>query len=117
MTAALVAVCLACLIAGEAGGCDTRSMIAVAHVAANREAAGIHGGWYGYAAPTPLQERIAREWTTFTDPTHGAIALWSTQDKESPAVQALAASMIETYTSAACANGQRLHAFKKRGTP
>jgi spore germination cell wall hydrolase CwlJ-like protein len=40
---------LAQIIAGEAGTCGLEARIAVAHVATNREAAGIVGGWYGKA--------------------------------------------------------------------
>jgi hypothetical protein len=116
MTAALLAVyLLARIISGEAGGCDVRSMIATAHVAANREAAGISGGWFGDAAPNEIHWRIAREWAAFADPTHGATML--VNDDDLPHVARYTATMTETFVSAVCSNGQRLHAFAKRGTP
>lgn len=115
MTAALAVYLLARLIAGEAGNCDVRTQIAVAHIAANREAAGIHGGWFGDAEPTEVQWRIAREWAAFTDPTDGAIMLVS--DADLPLVERYTRHMTETYTSAVCANGQRLHAFARSEIP
>lgn len=116
MTTALLAVyLLARLIAGEAGNCDVRTQIAVSHVAANREAAGIHGGWYGAAAPNEVQWRIAREWASFADPTDGATML--VNDADLPQVARYTAVMRETWTSSRCANGQRLHAFARKETP
>ena len=102
---------LARLVSGEAGICDVRTQIATAHVVANREAAGIVGGWHGDAEPTELSWRIAREWASFTDPTDGAVLLVS--DADLPHVEPFTRHMRETYTSSQCRNGQRLHAFKE----
>lgn len=111
MTAALIAVyLLARIISGEAGNCDIRTQIAVAHVVANREAAGIADGWYGDAEPTDVSWYIARTWRAYVDPTAGAIMLVS--DADLPLVARYTATMRETYTSNRCANGQRLHAFR-----
>lgn len=115
MTAARLVVCLACIIAGEAGNCDVRTQIATAHVAANRNAAGILGGWYGYAAPTETSRYIAQWYRLADDPTHGALMLVS--DDDLPLVEPFTRHMRETWTGSQCDNEQRLHAFARQGTP
>ncbi len=106
---AIVSVCLACIIAGEAGICDLQTQIAVAHVWHNRQAAGIVGGWYGWSVPKPTQIFIAENYHKFADPTSGALMLVS--DADLPRVTRYIANLRQTFISQRCANGQRLYGF------
>ena len=72
---------LARIIAGEAAGCPFEAKIAVAHVYENRMEAGIEGGWFGDAEPT-TDDWLAVQWyTSFPDPTDGALYMIAETDR------------------------------------
>lgn len=103
---------LAGLIAGETGTlCGPDAKLAVAHVAANRAAAGIEGGWYGWATPAADDLRIAADYRTHPDPTAGALFLLSASDLQLPAVQAFLRQRTRTARFE-CAGGTALEAWR-----
>lgn len=73
MRGLLLALELARVLAGETPGCDVEAKIAAAHVFANRQAAGIVGGWFGDGEPTAMDIAVALTWNEFPDPTNGAL--------------------------------------------
>lgn len=67
---ALLLVSLAWIIAGETPGCPLPAKIAAVQVYQNRQAAGIEGGWFGWAEPGQddvLAVRAARWWPDLVD--------------------------------------------------
>lgn len=66
-------VALAWIIAGEAPTCPMEAKIAVAQVHANRQAAGIEGGWFGWREPTTADLLAAHSWRRWPDVTDGAL--------------------------------------------
>lgn len=108
---ALTVWALAHIIAGEAGICDLDARIAVAHVVANREAAGLTSGWYGWATPDAESLQAALTWQDVADPTHGALFMLSREDVVRPAVQAFLAGR-ERVGTWACAGGLALEAWR-----
>lgn len=104
---------LARVIAGEAGVCDLRARVAVAHIAATRCAQDIRGGWHGDADPAAIDTLVAQHYRELTDPAGGATLLFSLQDLAQPAVQELLrAGFVETARFA-CAGGLGLSAWRK----
>lgn len=69
----LAALALAQIIAGEAPGCPTEAKLAIAHVAANRQEAGLVGGWFGRRASTGEDLAVALVWRAWPDPSRGAL--------------------------------------------
>lgn len=57
----LALLALAWIIAGETPGCSWDAKVAAAQVYANRQAAGIEGGWFGWSEPGPL-DALAAQW-------------------------------------------------------
>lgn len=103
---------LARLIAGEAtDACGVTGKLAVAHVWANRQAAGMVGGWYGDKQPGYLDELVARNFQHLTDPTAGALFLFSDGDMRLPAVQQLTARRTLTVRID-CGPGAGLNAWR-----
>lgn len=82
MRSLLLALALARIIAGETPTCDTPAKVAVAQVYANREQAGIVGGWYGDADPTATDLAVALTWQTWPDLVDGAIYAIGYGDRE-----------------------------------
>lgn len=73
MTNVILAASLAVIVAGETPGCPFDAKVAAVQVAANRDAAGIEGGWFGAAEPT-RDDWLAVEWaTSMPDLVHGAL--------------------------------------------
>jgi hypothetical protein len=101
---------LASLIAGEAGNCGLEAKLAVVHVVANRQAAGITGGWYGWNVPTELDLAVAEFGPKLADPTNGAIFLFSDADLHDPAVKRIVTNRVLTQRFN-CAEGE-LWAFR-----
>lgn len=95
---------LASLIAGEAGTCGLEGRLAVAKVVENRAAAGLHGGWYGWAAPTELDLVVAELAPRLADPTHGALFLFSDHDLFTDPVKKIVVGRTLTRRFP-CANG------------
>jgi len=101
---------LAHIISGEAGTCGLEGRVLVAQVHANRLDAGIVGGWYGSAPPTPRDLAVAmwgREW-----PANGRrpTFLMSYQDLELERVQRLTHG-LEEVARIDCARGTGLSAW------
>ena len=69
----LAAIALAWTIAGEAPACPVAAQVAVAQVHANRLAAGIEGGWFGWQEPTAEHVRVAMTWQQWPDLADGAL--------------------------------------------
>ena len=105
----LQAVLLAHIIAGEAGVCDMAGKLAVAHVWANR--GGSEAGWYAAAEPDSADLYVALHWAEVSDPTHGALYLFGTGDRDKPAVQRLLVGRERTATFR-CARGLTLEAWR-----
>ena len=103
----MLSLILAAIITGEAGICDLEAQLAVAWVWHNRQTAGIVGGWYGYAEPSPSAIWIAEHYDEFDDPTNGAIFLVSSTD-----LTHWTPPGVQTWQSSRCANGDRLHAWR-----
>lgn len=78
----LAALELARVLAGETPGCGVEAKIAAAHVFANRQEAGIVGGWFGDGEPTALDVMVALRWQEWPDPTDGALFFLGPGDGE-----------------------------------
>lgn len=103
---------LAHVIAGETGTiCGLDAKLAVANVAANRTAAGIEGGWAGWAEPTPLDLLVAEKFQKLVDPTRGALFLLSRQDVGRRDVAAWLVGRQRTAVFE-CAGGLALEAWR-----
>jgi len=112
-TALLLAVwLLAHIIAGETGAvCGLDAKLAVAYVAANRAAAGIAGGWAGWAEPSLLDLLVAEKYVKTVDPTGGALFLLSREDAARPDVRAWLAGRQRTAVFV-CAGDLWLEAWR-----
>lgn len=64
---------LAWIIAGEAPTCPVAAKVAVAQVYANRQAAQVEGGWFGWQQPQPVDVAVALSWQRWPDLTEGAL--------------------------------------------
>jgi hypothetical protein len=107
-----ISITLAQVIAGEAGDlCGLSGKLAVAHVWQNRIDAGIAGGWYGNAQPTPTDYLVAEMFRKLPDPTRGATFLINTHDAQKPSVQAwlFDKQLTARFT---CAGGLDLLAYR-----
>lgn len=69
----IVGLALAWLIAGEAPACPVEAKVAVAQVAANRQAAGLLGGWFGWQRPAAVDVQVALSWWTWPDLAAGGL--------------------------------------------
>lgn len=72
------------VIAGEALVCGLQAMLAVAWVYSRND---IMYGWLDN--PPPIARWVSKNWSKVDDPTDGAVFLFSRQDLELDAVQAL----------------------------
>lgn len=64
---------LAAILAGETPGCSLEAKIAGAQVAANRQAAGIDGGWMAWAEPQRIDVTAALVAPIWQDLVDGAL--------------------------------------------
>lgn len=77
----LAALAFARVIAGEAPACnDPAVFVALAQVNANRQAAGIGGGWYGDRDPDPVHIWAALNYASQPDEARGARYAMGTHD-------------------------------------
>lgn len=63
MAELVTALALAAIVAGETPGCSFDAKLAAVQVAANRDAAGIEGGWFGSGEPG-LDDWLAVQWAS-----------------------------------------------------
>lgn len=64
---------LAWIIAGEAPTCPVPAKVAIAQVYANRQAAQVEGGWFGWQEPQAIDAFVALHWQRWPDLTQGAL--------------------------------------------
>lgn len=101
----LLALELARVIAGEAGGCPTLGALAVAHVAERNDV------WYGDADPSARDLAVALVWRAWPDPTEGALFLLGPGDGQNPAMARLLEGR-EVTLHVACEGGDFVKAWK-----
>lgn len=75
-------IALAAIMAGEAPGCSLEAKVAIGQVYTNRLAAGIEGGWFGVAKPSPIDVQAAVLATTYPDLVDGALYMIGPGDRE-----------------------------------
>ncbi len=70
---ALLVASLAFVVAGETPGCPWPAKVALVQVYANRAAAGIEGGWFGWAEPDAVDVLAAQWGAALPDLVDGAL--------------------------------------------